>query len=321
VLLLQVLGMLEGLPLDAERTKSLAAHDIERQKGARTSSDDPGLSERMVHWWIEALRRAFADRAQHLGDPDFVDVPVARLLSPEWVAERRITIAETATPGVAAWSAPAEGTETTHVSVLDADGNAVSLTTTLNSSFGSGILVRGAGFFLNNELDDFSLAPSQPNQFQLVGSAANAMAPGKRPLSSMTPVVMRAGGHATTLVIGGRGGPQIISSIAQVLLRSLVLGEPIADAIAAPRLHQQWSPSNTRFESGWEANLIAALQNRRGHEVDTDVNTFGCVQAVWLSDPGAEPIAVSDPRGGGAGGVQGRSLTTPARPPETAPKP
>ncbi len=316
VLLLQVLGMLEGLPLDAERAKALAAHDIERQKGARTSTDDPGLSERMVHWWIEALRRAFADRAAHLGDPDFVDVPVAELLSPEWIAERRISISESADPAVSAWSPSREGTQTTHISVLDARGNALSLTTTLNSTFGSGILVRRAGFFLNNELDDFALSPSSPNQFQLVGSAANAMAPGKRPLSSMTPVVMRAGGHATTLVIGSPGGPRIISAIAQVLLRTLVLEESIDAAIRAPRLHQQWSPPNTRFEAGWEAPVLAALQNRRGHSVEIDTGTFGCVQAVWLSDPGTEPIAISDPRGGGAAGVQGRPLSTPARPPE-----
>jgi gamma-glutamyltranspeptidase/glutathione hydrolase len=321
VLLLQVLGMLEGLPLDAERTKALTAYDIERQKGAPTPTDDPGLSERMVHWWIEALRRAFADRAAHLGDPDFVDVPVAKLLSPEWIAERRISISESADPGVSAWSPTREGTQTTHVSVLDARGNAVSMTTTLNSTFGSGILVRGAGFLLNNELDDFALAPSIPNQFGLVGSSANALAPGKRPLSSMTPVVMRAGGHATTLVIGSPGGPRIISAIAQVLLRSLVLEEPIDAAIQAPRLHQQWNPPNTRFEAGWDANLLAALQNRRGHSIEIDSETFGCVQAVWLADPGAEPVAISDPRGGGAGGVQGKEQSTPAKPPKkpTAP--
>lgn len=315
LMLLQVLGMLEGLPLDAERARSLAAHAIERQKGARPSTDDPGLSERMVHWWIEALRRAFADRAAHLGDPDFVDVPVAQLLSPAWIAERRISIGESAEPAVGAWAPPREGNETTHISVLDARGNAVSLTTTLNGNFGSGILVRGAGFFLNNELDDFALAPSSPNQFGLVGSSANAMAPGKRPLSSMTPAVLRAGGHAAALVIGSPGGPRIISSIAQVLLRTLVLEEPIDLAVRAPRMHQQWSPSTTRFEAGWAPSLLSALQNRRGHTIEIDNETFGCIEAIWLADPGAEPVAVSDPRGGGAAAVQKRAMSTPARPP------
>lgn len=321
LILLQVLGILEGLPLDAERTRALAAHAIEQQKRDRAVVEDPGLSERMVHWWIEALRRGFADRAAHLGDPDFVTVPVKELLAPDWISERRISIGENADPNVPAWAPPHEGTQTTHLSVLDARGNAVSLTTTLNAYFGSGILVRGAGFFLNDEMDDFSFGAAHRNQFGLVGSSANAIAPGKRPLSSMTPAVLRDGGHAATLVIGSPGGPRIISAVAEVLLRTLVLEEPIDAAVRAPRLHQQWSPSSTSFEVGWSSEILAALDNRRGHVLRIEDEAFGSVQAIWIADPGAEPVAVSDPRRGGAAGVQGRAMSKPARPPGSVSRP
>ncbi len=316
LVLLQTLGILEGLPLDTERAAAVAAHALESQKGVRASSDTPGLSERMVHWWIEALRAAFADRAEHMGDPDFVKVPVDELLAPRWIAERRVGIGESADANVRPWRAPArEGTNTTHLSVLDAQGNAVSLTTTLNTTFGSGILVRGAGFLLNDEIDDFALQPGSPNVFGLVGGSANAIQPGKRPLSSMTPTVVRDGGHANVMVLGSPGGPRIISAVAQVLLRTLVLDEPLAEAIAAPRLHQQWSPIETIFEPEFDAEIVGALENRRGHKVVRSKEHFASVQAIRLSAPGEMPEAVSDPRRGGVGGVQGQTLPARAAPP------
>ncbi len=314
IVLLQALGILEGLPLDAQKARAAANRAIEREKGVAAGVDSPNLDERMVHWWIEAMRCAFADRAEHMGDPDFIYVPVRELLSADWIARRRVSIGPNAAASVSAWQPPHEGTETTHVSVLDRAGNAVSLTTTINSFFGSGILVGGAGFFLNDEIDDFALAPGRPNQFGLVGGAANAIAPGKRPLSSMAPTVVRDGGHATVIVLGSPGGPRIITAILEVLLRVLVLEQTMPEAVAAPRLHQQWSPSETTFEDTFDPVIVDELKNRRGHQVHPLHERYGSVQAIWLPEVGGLPIAVSDPRRGGTAGVQGQAPSTPARP-------
>jgi gamma-glutamyltranspeptidase/glutathione hydrolase len=310
IVVLQVLAVLEGFPLDAERERALAEVDLD------PAVDPAGVSATAAHWWIEALRRAFADRAMHLGDPAFVSVPTDALLSPGWVAERRVSIGELAAPDVAAWvpPPPPESTETTHLSVLDAEGNAVSLTTTLNASFGSGILVDGGGFLLNNELDDFSIQPGVANLYGLVGGEANQLAPGRRPLSSMTPTVVREGGRGVTLVVGAPGGPRIITAVTQVLLRVLVYGQSLEAAVRAPRLHQQWNPTGTRFEGAWPGELVAALQNRHGHEVRIVADgRFASVQAIAVG-PDGEPVAVSDPRRGGTGGVQGERLSEPAGP-------
>jgi gamma-glutamyltranspeptidase / glutathione hydrolase len=331
LVLLQALGILEGLPLDTDRMEALAAHAIEEQKHAATTTDVPGLSERMVHWWIEAFRASFADRAETMGDPDFVRVPVRELLSTDWIAERRVKIGEMADVDVVPWrpagpegTQPAgtthegtthEGTQTTHFSVLDSAGNACAVTTTLNELFGSGILVDGAGFLLNNELDDFAIQSGAPNMFGLVGGAANAIAPHKRPLSSMTPTVLRDGGHANVMVLGSPGGPRIITAVAQVLLRTLVLGQTLEDAVRAPRLHQQWSPKETRFEPAFDPEIVAALQTRRKQPVAKNDSRFASVQAIRLTQLGGEPEVVSDPRRGGNGAVQGKKPTTPARPP------
>lgn len=305
IVLVQTLGILEGLPLDTERTETLAAHAIEHDKGAATSSDTPGLSERMVHWWIEAMRVAFADRAETMGDPDFVHVPIAELLSTNWIAERRVAIGENANVDVAPWKPAArEGVQTTHLCTLDSDGNACSLTTTLNTTFGSGTLVEGAGFLLNNEIDDFAIQSGAPNVFGLVGGAANAISPRKRPLSSMTPTVLRDGGHANVMVLGSPGGPRIITAIVQVLLRTLVLDQSLSDAIRAPRMHQQWNPKATSFEPGFDRDIVGALQNRRGHPIEWSPVRFASVQAIRLDRVGGTPEAVSDPRRGGSGAVQ-----------------
>ena len=304
IVLLQALGILEGLPLDAEKNRSALANAIERDKGGPAGVDTPFLDERMAHWWIEAARCAFADRAQHMGDPEYHEVPTQELLAPEWIARRRVSIGESADPSVPAWQPPPESTETTHLSVLDKAGNAVSLTTTINSYFGSGILVRGAGFFLNDEMDDFALRAGTPNQFGLVGGAANRLEPGKRPLSSMTPTVVRDGGHANVMVLGSPGGPRIITAVLQVLLRVLVLEQTMEEAVAAPRLHQQWSPATTEFEAAFDPGIVAALSSRRGHAVEVKAGTFGSVQAIWLRSVGGVPVGVSDPRRGGAAAVQ-----------------
>ncbi len=288
IALLQVLSMLDGFPLDEERIRQ-----------AEESADPVGLSGRALHWWIESLRLAFADRAEYLGDPDFQPVPVNVLLSPERINRLRVGIGEFANPLVRALPAPArEGGETTHVSVLDAEGNAVSLTTTLNTTFGAGIVARGTGVLLNDEIDDFALAPGVPNEYGLVGGAANALRPGKRPLSSMTPTVVRDGGQVVKYVLGSPGGPRIITSVLGVLLRTVVYGQDLATAVAAPRLHQQWSPPVTRLEPGWDELQVQALRNR-SHALELSENTWGRVQAIAV-EVGGEPVGVSDPRGGGA---------------------
>ena len=303
LVLLQVLAVLEGMPLDAERDATAALVGGGGGEG-RVADPDAAISARTLHWWIEAMRRAYADRAEHMGDPDFHDVPVEALLDPAWIAARRVSIGERADLTVGPWQAPPpeSGGETTHLCVLDADGNAVSLTTTLNTTFGTGILVPGAGYLLNNELDDFAIQAGVPNVYGLVGSDANALAPGKRPLSSMTPTVVRDGGEVVTMVIGSPGGPRIITAVLEVMLRTLVHGQGLAEAIAAPRVHQQWRPERTFVEPGWEAGALEALEDR-GHELERAERRWASVQGIRTAI-GGRPEAVSDPRRGGTARVQ-----------------
>lgn len=288
VALLQVLALLDGFPLDEERVR-VRAED---------PADPVGLSRRTLHWWVESMRLAFADRAEHLGDPGFHPVPLERLLSPERINALRVGIGERANPRVRSAALPApEGGETTHLSVLDPEGNAVALTTTLNTSFGSGIVARGAGVLLNDEIDDFAIVAGSPNEYGLVGGAANALAPGKRPLSSMTPTVVRDGGQVVKLVLGSPGGPRIITSVLGVLLRTIVYGQDLAAAVAAPRLHQQWSPSVTEIEPGWDEVLLQGLKDKQ-HVLELE-RPWGSVQALSV-EVGGEPVGVSDPRSGGS---------------------
>jgi len=315
LILLQVLGILDGFPLDEERRATLDALALER--GEPVDEGEIGLSSRALHWWIEAMRRGFADRVVHMGDPDFWDVPVEELLSPSWIAERRISIGELANPGITAMPTPAPrsgGEETTHLCALDDEGNAVSLTTTLNTSFGSGVMVPDAGFLLNNEIDDFSIVAGEPNVFGLIGADANLLEPRKRPLSSMTPTVIRDGGQAVRMVIGAPGGPRIITAVIQVILRTEVYGQGLEAAIRARRLHQQFSPLSTSHEPGWDADLLLGLRNR-GHDLVELDRRFASVQAIRL-EIGGEPEGFSDPRRGGTAGAEGRRPQVPALPPD-----
>jgi gamma-glutamyltranspeptidase/glutathione hydrolase len=320
VVLLQVLAILEGLPLQHQRNLrrervalGLAAPEASANPLA---ADGPGLDARAVHWWIEAFRCAFADRAEHLGDPDYVDVPVTELLAPAWIAERRVSIGERADLTVGALvRAPAEGSgETTHLSVVDREGNAVSLTTTLNDTFGSGIFVDEAGFLLNNELDDFSIKAGTPNMFGLVGGAANQLAPGRRPLSSMTPTVVLGPAGGVEIVLGAPGGPRIISAVTQVLLRMLAYGQSLDEAIRAPRLHQQWRPEETRFERGWPSALLTTLARDHAQPLrEPERRGFASVQAIHVA-PDGQVEALSDPRRGGTASIQGQPGARPAVP-------
>jgi gamma-glutamyltranspeptidase/glutathione hydrolase len=318
IVLLQALGILEGLPLDTDRIETLAAHAIEKEKGAPTSTDTPGLSERMVHWWIEALRAAFArsrgddgrsrlrqgaDRRAHVAG---VDRRTPHRDRRERARRRR------------AVEAPAhEGGETTHISVLDEDGNACSLTTTLNTTFGSKTLVEGAGFFLNDEMDDFAVFAGSPNEYGLVGGVANAIQPKKRPLSSMMPTVLRDGGHANVMVIGSPGGPRIITAITQVLLRMLVLEQSLDEAGARAALPPAVESEGDSVREGLRPADRRRARQSRGHPVSFATGRFASVQAIVLTTVGGTPVTSAIRAAAGSGGVQGKKPSQPASPAES----
>jgi gamma-glutamyltranspeptidase/glutathione hydrolase len=256
------------------------------------------------HLLTEALRHAFADRFL-LGDPATTQATEAQLLAPDWIARRAARIDPLhATPStqVKPWpgaEATAGGTETTHLSVVDRDGNLVALTTTLNNLFGCGLWVPGAGFFLNDEMDDFATAPGQPNLFGLIQGEANAVAPGKRMLSSMTPVILWKGKEAYAL--GGRGGSRIPTNVIEVLLNLLVDGDPLQTAIDRPRIHHQWLPDRLEAEPDALSPETRADLERRGHTILIESYTAKIHAVHLLADGRME--AASDPRGSGKGGV------------------
>lgn len=241
-----------------------------------------------------AYQRAFIDRNSKMGDPAFVQVPLARLTDKAYARGLRATIDPAkATPTPVVERLMREGTETTHYSVVDPYGNAVATTTTTNGLYGSGVLVRGAGFFLNNEMDDLAAKPGEPNQFGLVEGEQNAVAPGKRPLSAMSPTVVLDPAGQLLLVLGSRGGPRIITSTSQVILNVIDQRMSIADAMAAPRLHHQALPDTLRMEPhGLDPAVIEKL-NATGHRVGL-IGNVGLVNAIMRVRGGFE--AVGDPR-------------------------
>lgn len=236
------------------------------------------------HYIAEAMRRYFADRARYLGDGDFVRLPLPGLLEPAYIAARRSSIElDRATPSsVISAGAPAggESTETTHFNVVDADGNAVALTYTINNSYGSGVAVPGLGFLLNNEMDDFAAAPGKPNMFGLIQGEANAIAPAKRPLSAMTPTIITKDGKLA-LVLGAPGGPRIISGVLQVMLNILDFGMNVQQAVDQPRLHHQWMPDTLYLERGFSPDTRTLLE-KRGHRL-SDTSSVGSVEAIAVT--------------------------------------
>jgi gamma-glutamyltranspeptidase/glutathione hydrolase len=223
-----------------------------------------------IHYLVEAMKRVYADRAEYLGDPDFVQIPLDKLLSKEYAKELASEIDTFyATPSsriIRSVSPTSEGVHTTHYSVVDRWGNVVAVTTTINSYFGSMVAVDGAGFFLNNEMDDFSAKPGAPNQFGLLGSKANSIQPGKRMLSSMTPTIVLKNGKPF-LVLGSPGGSTIITSVLQVILNVVDFGMNIQEAVDSPRIHHQWYPDQIFFERrGLPRDVIENLE-RRGHKL------------------------------------------------------
>lgn len=254
-----------------------------------------------IHLMIEAERRAYADRAMHLGDTDFYDVPLEMLTSPAYARQRFADFdPETATPSdaVGAGSWPAESPDTTHLSAMDAAGNVVSYTTTLNLSYGTKIVVTGAGFLLNNEMDDFSAKPGVPNAYGLIGREANAIAPSKRMLSSMTPTIVTKGGEPW-LATGSPGGATIITTTLQVIVNSIDHEMALNDAVGRPRFHHQWQPDRVIFEPlGISPDTLDILSGM-GHDMVPAPWGGGIGDANSVKRDGNEIQAVGDPRNDG----------------------
>jgi gamma-glutamyltranspeptidase/glutathione hydrolase len=250
------------------------------------------------HLVAEAMKLAFADRAYWLGDADFAPVPVGLTLK-RYAAElaRQIKLDDVAPvlthgqpPG---WASDHFGKHTTHVAAADAEGNWVAITATVNTSFGSKVIVPTTGVVLNNEMDDFSIAPGVPNAFGLIGAQANAIAPGKRPLSSMSPTIV-LDGDRPILTLGAAGGPKIITAVVQTIVNRLDLEMPLADAVAAPRIHHQWIPNELRVEESLDPSIVTGLENL-GHQVKRS-SSSGVLQAIGVSPEGDGFVGVHDPR-------------------------
>ena len=267
------------------------------------SATAPGARHHLI---AEAMKLAFADRAFWLGDPDFVKVPRG-LVDKDYARALAKRIDPSRTTRVPSHGIPPDAEtrffekHTTHFSTADAEGNWVACTATINTAFGSKVIVPGTGILLNNEMDDFSIEPGVPNAFKLVGAEANAVAPRKRPLSSMSPTLVLKD-RQPILSLGAAGGPTIISQTVLNLIAILDLGQPLDEALAQPRIHQQWVPDQLRIEKALPAATRTALQ-KAGHELSEDA-TYGASQAVGRSPDGKGFVGASDPRTSGkAGGL------------------
>jgi len=293
IVLLETLNILEGFDLRAAQRNS-AQH---------------------LHLVTEAYRRAFFDRSVFLGDPDFAEIPVAQLIDKKYAAEWRSSIdpnkasvsADLQRPAMvqldqsAALQAPYIGPEkqnTTHYSIVDEAGDAVAVTTTLNDSFGSHVTLPALGFLLNDEMDDFAAKVGVPNMFGLLQGEANAIAPGKRPLSAMTPTMVVKDGRLL-LVLGSPGGPTIITTVANVLINAVDFGEDIQRAVNAPRFHHQWMPDELRVEAWQLSPDTLALLEKMGHKIRR-TNSWGDAECVAIDWKTGERLGASDSRNGGA---------------------
>jgi gamma-glutamyltranspeptidase/glutathione hydrolase len=247
-----------------------------------------------VHVMAEAMKLAFADRAEWLGDPDFVKVPTG-LIDANYLARRSKLIDPTRAIDDAKPGNPGGdgfGKHTTHIAAADAEGNWVALTTTVNTAFGSKVIVPGTGVILNNQMDDFSISPGAANAFGLVGNEANAIAPGKRPLSSMSPTIVLKDGQPV-LTVGAAGGPRIITQVTLLISNLIDLGDTLDQAIGRKRFHHQWSPGKLFVEEGFPAEVSAALE-KLGHKLDRTM-TGGATQAIMRGHEGTF-FGASEPR-------------------------
>lgn len=284
ICIVETLNILEHLP-SAVRSQT--------ESSAGSGPDADALKR---HLLIEALKHAFADRARWLGDADFVDVPIGRLTDPEYAAVLAARIAPDKTTAPETYGSrqlPDDG-GTSHFCVADAEGNVVAITETINGTFGSLIMVEPYGIILNNEMDDFATAPGEKNLYGLIQGQANAVAPGKRPLSSMSPTIVMKDGKPV-LTLGASGGPRIITHVLQVLLSVVRDNQPLEQAIAAPRLHHQWMPDEVYFDAAppaWAKGLEAL-----GHKL-SEQRREAIVQAIRFL-PDGTMVGASDPRKGG----------------------
>ena len=277
--ILQMLGMLEGSGYE---------------KGGAGSAAE-------IHYVSEVMRRFYADRSEYFGDPDFFEVPMKKMLDPRYIAMRRASIdREHATPSsvIKAGKLTAyESSETTHYNVVDKDGNAVAVTYTLNGGYGSGVTAPGLGFLLNNEMDDFAAKPGEPNMFGLVQGEANAIQPGKRPLSSMVPTMLIKDGKPY-LLLGAPGGSRIPNGVLQVILNVVDFHMNVQDAVDWPRFHHQWQPDRLFLEKGVSPDTIAILK-AMGHEVESSERTAVVIARVE---------AIVNDKGWLQGGSDGRGV-------------
>lgn len=254
-------------------------------------------SAELMHYQTEAMRRAFTDRNRWLGDPDFVAMPLERLLSRDYARELFAGIDPARATSTPPFVETPEPVQTTHYSIVDPDGNAVAVTTTINNSFGSAVTVTGAGFLLNDEMDDFTTAPGRPNMYGLVQGEANAIRPGKRMLSAMTPTLVEGPDGRLLMLLGTPGGPTIISQIYHVVTNVIDHGMRLADAVEAPRMHHQALPDTLRVEDGFPPTTLDRLR-AMGHAVARR-GRMGDVHAIIRTPQGW--MGVSDPRRGGGG--------------------
>ena len=262
-----------------------------------------------IHHLVEAMRSAYADRSLYLGDPDFNVVPVNQLVDKAYaktlsqqIDPKRARRSNTVYPGLDKWidSKNSESEETTHFSVWDQQGNVVSNTYTLNFAYGNGIAVEGAGFLLNNEMDDFSAKPGSANGYGLIGGSANAIQPQKRPLSSMTPTILFDENGIPMLATGSPGGSTIITIVLQMILNSLEFNMSIAEATAMPRIHHQWLPDTVSYENGISTDTLNNLTSM-GHIIAPDYRVLGSTQSIRLNNKNLEGSA--DPRRQGAAAI------------------
>ena len=253
-----------------------------------------------IHLLSEVMRRAYADRSRWLGDPDHYQVPVEGLIGAEYAAKLRASIDRDKVSAVAPGLPPGkqESDDTTHFSIVDEAGNAVACTTTINSTFGAMVVVDGAGFLLNNEMDDFSAKPGVPNQFGLVGGKANAIAPGKRMLSSMTPTIVSKDGELR-LVLGAPGGGRIITAVLQTLLNVVDHGMGLEQAVRAPRIHHQWLPDELVWEPLALPPDVRQALAKKGHTFAARPRGIGQMFAIQVHQDGTR-VGVCDHRSGGA---------------------
>jgi gamma-glutamyltranspeptidase/glutathione hydrolase len=255
------------------------------------------------HLMVEAMKMAYADRARFLGDPDFVRVPVAGLISSVYAAELRKQIqperALRAEELTGSNPFAYEGDHTTHYSIVDRDGNAVANTYTLNLRYGTGLVAEGTGILLNDELDDFAAKPGAPNAFGLVGGTANAPGPGKKPLSSMAPTIVLKNGQLF-LVTGSPGGSRIITTLVNVLVNLIDFRMNLAEAIAAPRIHHQWMPDEVRVEPGIRPDIVSVLQSRGNRVARSE--PWGSANSIMVTKDGLLGAADPRTRGGLAAG-------------------